>query len=69
MGRWLPSDTGFDIHHPHVPLPHVQGVANVEKLLLAVQFQFVQALSHLKAYAVKPQQDTVSRAPLPPASS
>ena len=43
-GQVVACDTGFEIHHPHLPLPQVQGVANVEKLLLAVQLQFVKWL-------------------------
>ena len=45
--------TGFDTHYPHVPFPHVQGVANVEKLLLAVQLQFVKGGLRLPAEAIE----------------
>ena len=46
--------TGFDTHYPHVPFPHVQGVANVEKLLLAVQLQFVKGFGlRLPAEAIE----------------
>src|SRR5271169_6366726 len=32
----------LNIQDPNVPLPHVQGIANVEELLLAVQLELVQ---------------------------
>ena len=69
-GQVVARDTGFDIHHPHVPLPHVQGVANVEELLLAVQLELVEGLGlRLPAEAVELlPMDTNNKAQITPPS-
>ena len=69
-GQVVARHTGFDIHHPHVPLPHVQGVANVEELLLAVQLELVEGLGlRLPAEAVELlPMDTNNKAQITPPS-